>query len=150
MSSVESVNAAAAVVSCTSLETITVLPHVLHGFFLRSTSWGSIHHHRLRLPLSVHYCVLPVIYSSQIPLEPQYNALHPLALLSLLRPRFILPLLHLSINTGIRGAAAGVSPLRQIPPCNWDCFLFMLRYRSTALLYVRAAGSRDQSAAVRF
>ena len=107
-------------------------------------------HHRLRLPLSVHYCVLPIIYSSQKSLEPQHNVLHPLALLSLLRPRFILPLLHLLINTGIRGAAACVSPLRQIPPCNWDCFLFMLRYRSTALLYVRAAGSRDQSAAVRF
>ena len=49
--------------------------------------------------------------------QPRHNAVNPLAVLSLVRPRLILPLVHRSPIAGIRGAAAGISPPRRRPPC---------------------------------
>ena len=48
--------------------------------------------------------------------QPQHTAVNPLASLSLLQPRLILPFLHLSPIAGIRGAATGISPPRRSPP----------------------------------
>ena len=73
-----------------------------------------LHDHRLRLLPTVHYFFSII---SKIYLQPKHNAVNPLAALSLLRPRLILPFLLLSPIAGIRGAAAGISPPRRNPPC---------------------------------
>ena len=82
-------------------------------FFCIIFCWGSIHDHRLRLLPTVHYFFSII---SKIYLQPQHNAENPLAVLPLLRPRLILPFLHLSPIAGIRGAAADICPPQRSPP----------------------------------
>lgn len=128
----ENASVAAAVVSWMPLGITTILVDVLPNCFLHYVCWGSISHRPLSLsPIAYYCCVIPII--SQICLQPQQNALNPLAVLPLLRPRLSLPYLHILRIAGIPGDAASISPPRRsplvdicrIPGCmrlpDWNC-----------------------------
>lgn len=55
------------------------------------------------------------VFFRLIHLQPQHDSVHPSAVPPLLRPRFILPCLHMSPIVGMRRAAAGMCPPRKIP-----------------------------------
>ena len=118
--------------------------------FLHCTCWGSIHGRRLRLLPTVHYyCCCFLSITLKMYLQPQHNAVNPLALLSLLRPRLMLPFLHLSPIAGIRGAAVGICPPRWNLPCNLYLYyykyiqvLVLSRYPETMAACFKALGSQ--------
>ena len=85
---------AGVVVSCASLVIMSILLDVLPDLFQRYVCRGWIHDQRLRLLPSFQFCVLSIIL--KIYLQPQHNVVNLLAVLSLSRPRHILPFLHLS------------------------------------------------------
>ena len=66
----------------------------VHVSLLHYSCRGSTHDRRLRSLPTVEYCVISTI--SKIHVKSQPSAVNPLAVLLLLRHRFILPLLHLS------------------------------------------------------
>ena len=90
--------------------------------------------------LFITNCVFSII--SKIYLQHQHNAVNPLAVLSLLRPRLILPLPYLSPIAGIRGAAAGISlPRRRFPCMKYNSFRSSMLHPEPAfslILFFRA------------
>ena len=87
-------------------------------FFSAFYLYDSAQDHRLRLLPIFNYCVLSNV--SKMYLQPQKNAVNPLAVLFVFLFRFILPSLHLSPIAGIRGAAVGISVPWRNPLCTHD------------------------------
>ena len=90
----------------------------------RAPNTFSMHDHRLRLLPAVYYCEFSIMLNRY--LQPQHNAVNPLAVLSLLRPRLILLFLHISPVAEQRRASArrGEAPFVF---CILVCMLYCLR-----------------------
>ena len=97
-------------------------------FFSAFYLYDSAQDHRLRLLPIFNYCVLSNV--SKMYLQPQKNAVNPLAVLFVFLFRFILPSLHLSPIAGIRGARWASACRGETP------FVRMIRYARTLLLHV--------------